>query len=402
MAWLKLEECDSQLQDLTEEGLALCHEDCPKELLGSAHVLLAELVGDVDADVVLEDDASWDRFPEVGEAFLLAGGPKVSYNIAICDVQGVWAVGVAGKWKQRIPVAKLALCVALVLQSGGEGVPKIWGRYAGLAGLCRAAEAARGGAAHGTHARTTRQRTEVGALPLRRKREVQEPSDEELKEYEPEEPPDEECEPDEPPEENPEECEPDEPPEEDPEVFEECDAEEAPDEEASVGHGTTQAKSTLPRDKPLRIRLPEEDDVLPPELEGMPEEALALSTEGKNRKGLYAKADAVIAQLASDCATDVQYHDDFDWKLFPMVGAALKELAEAEECICVAVCSALGLWAVGVGMRGQNRLRAAKLAIAAAIALRMEEEEENDEKAELPEDFAAFVEEARVALADAE
>jgi hypothetical protein len=126
--------------------------------------------------------------------------------------------------------------------------------------------------------------------------------------------------------------------------------------------------ASLPRDVPLWIRLPESEAV-PVELDGLASEALVVCTDGTKRKGLYSSVDKVLTELVGDVESEIQFHDDCNWQNFPTVGTALKEIAEKEECMCVAVCPSRMVWAVGVGMKGKSRYQAAKAAIAATIHL---------------------------------
>jgi len=121
----------------------------------------------------------------------------------------------------------------------------------------------------------------------------------------------------------------------------------------------------FPKDVPIWIKITTDD--MPAHLDGLLPEALAVSTDGTKRKALYSKADEVLEAILPDFNSEIEFHDDADWKMFPEVGAALKEVAAKEECMCVAVCHSRSTWAVGVGMKGTPRWLAAKVAIAAAL-----------------------------------
>ncbi|CAE8590857.1 unnamed protein product, partial [Polarella glacialis] len=71
-----------------------------------AHAILLALVGDISTEVVLQHDADWEVFPEVGDAFKAAGLPEECFAIAMCASQGKWAIGIGGGWKTREPAAK--------------------------------------------------------------------------------------------------------------------------------------------------------------------------------------------------------------------------------------------------------------------------------------------------------
>lgn len=150
----------------------------------------------------------------------------------------------------------------------------------------------------------------------------------------------------------------------------------------------------FPKDVPIWIKLPV-DELMPEELDGLLPEALAVSCGG-SRKGLYSRADEVLESVLPGCKEEnlIDYLDDPDWSKFPMVGMALKEVAEKEECMCVAVCPSRSAWAVGIAGKGKTRWQAAKVAIAATLLW-----EEEEPIVESP-DMIDFVEEARQARED--
>merc|ERR1712232_99128 len=124
--------------------------------------------------------------------------------------------------------------------------------------------------------------------------------------------------------------------------------------------------------------------------------AIAVSTEGK-KKPVYTQAQAVLAHLLEDEIDSVEYLDDVDWKAYPQVGAALKQIATAEECFTIAVCPAHGVWALGVGMRSANRFNAAKIALATSLAISRQESGEEIDLSGF-QTFQDFVDEAYSAL----
>mmetsp|Transcript_66631 Transcript_66631/g.185760 ORF Transcript_66631/g.185760 Transcript_66631/m.185760 type:complete len:228 (+) Transcript_66631:1061-1744(+) len=169
-------------------------------------------------------------------------------------------------------------------------------------------------------------------------------------------------------------------------------------EHTEITEADDPTSSKLPRDTPFWISISEDDAISGP-LEGLPNLAIAVSTEGK-RKGLYSSSDRLLNHILGDSAKDdVEYHDDHDWSKLPYVGDALKRVANAEECMCVATCPLQGVWAVGVGMKGANRTSAAKAAIATALALNAIDAGETLDLSEF-QGFEAFVEEARNASID--
>mmetsp|Transcript_70813 Transcript_70813/g.218964 ORF Transcript_70813/g.218964 Transcript_70813/m.218964 type:complete len:110 (-) Transcript_70813:14-343(-) len=99
--------------------------------------------------------------------------------------------------------------------------------------------------------------------------------------------------------------------------------------------------------------------------------------------------------MLDDRGAEPLFFDDARWENFPAVGAALKEVAEKEECFTIVVCRELCVWAVGVGMRGRCRRTAAKAALAATLALQADEDGDPQDLSSLPL-FADFVEDARL------
>jgi hypothetical protein len=292
---------------LSSSGVAVYADKRLSNLTGSAAYILSDLVGgDYDEEVQLQHDADHEQFPEISEALKELGQEGDSaHTVAFCHSQGTWAVGIGGQWKKRETIAKLALCVALIEKS--EDADKIFAQYPAFADYCGAPGTLKAKPKKGAKTPVPKKRAipAVQAMPVR--------------------------------------------------------AAPAMPPPGPVDTGS------LPRDVPLWIRLPEED--VPAELEGLAAEALALCTDGTKRKGLYSSADRVLSELVGDVEGEVQFHDDCDWKIFPTVGAGLKEISEKEECMCVAVCPSRMAWAVGVGMKGKNRFQAAKAAIAATIHL---------------------------------
>merc|ERR1712048_1369980 len=117
---------------------------------------------------------------------------------------------------------------------------------------------------------------------------------------------------------------------------------------------------------------------------GSSDMALVVSTGGATKKGLYLQSDAALRALFPDGSLEssVEYLDDPNWDEFPTIGKALKAIAEGEECMTVAVCPSVDVWAVGVGMKSKSRSAAAKAALATSLILQKIEAEE-----ELPEEF---------------
>eukprot|EP00747_Dinoflagellata_sp_TGD_P098535 gnl/TRDRNA2_/TRDRNA2_167476_c0_seq9.p1 gnl/TRDRNA2_/TRDRNA2_167476_c0~~gnl/TRDRNA2_/TRDRNA2_167476_c0_seq9.p1 ORF type:complete len:580 (+),score=116.00 gnl/TRDRNA2_/TRDRNA2_167476_c0_seq9:113-1852(+) len=128
--------------------------------------------------------------------------------------------------------------------------------------------------------------------------------------------------------------------------------------------------ASMQRDAPLWICLAAAD--MPPEMAGLPPEALALCTDGKTRKGLYSHVEDILSMLLEDKTGEVEYVDDANWENFPTVGQALKAHGDKEECMAVAICQSRSVWAVGVGGKGKVRFSAAKVALATSLYLQKE------------------------------
>jgi hypothetical protein len=302
-------------------------------LTSCASWILADLVDEPAEEVQFNHDAEGEEFPEVAEAIKDAGGSENAMTVAICHSQGLWGVGCGGTWKKRETIAKLALCVALVQVS--DKADHIFEQFPDFADYC--SELGMPGA--------RKKQKPVPKVKAKAKAVVKKP-------VAPLRPP--------------------------PAVL-------ATPKIMDVG---------LPRDVPVWIRLPD-DEPLPDKLDGgYPAEAVVVTTDGTKRKGLYSSADKVLCDLVGDVEAEIEFHDDCDWKEFPTVGAALKQqIADKEECLCVATCPSKMIWAVGVCMKGKPRWQAAKVAIATAIVMQantMGEAVELDEGTA----FAEFAQEA--------
>mmetsp|Transcript_27426 Transcript_27426/g.50394 ORF Transcript_27426/g.50394 Transcript_27426/m.50394 type:complete len:658 (-) Transcript_27426:168-2141(-) len=361
--WISLPP-DAQLveQGYPEIAPALMHDPSLQALLSQASGMLADMVADVSEDVTLSDDGDWVTFPEIGEVLKEVGFEEKSLCIAACSSQCRWAVGMAGKWKQRETAAKLALCVALAADHPEE--EKLREQYPDLFTFCEEYGVAAGDG--DDPPRRTSIAPAVGwTAPQKPAKPAKAVDPEDI--YDPE---------DEPPAKR-------EPPK------------------------PIEGKMPLERDAPLWIKLPDDYDLIkdhidPVEreqqtqiMEDYPPVAFVVATDGTKRKGLYSRADEELSKFLEEPGTEVEYHDDFDWKKFPVVGLALKELAEAEECMCVSMCPSRNLWAVGIGMKGKSRFQAAKVAMATSLALQRVELDEEMPDLEDIKTFEEFVEEAR-------
>lgn len=354
---------------LPTEVLALSASG-PRDLLQDSQEILTALLGEDEAqEVELLDDPEWKEYPEIGEALKEAGGDETSLCLAISPMRSIWAVGVAGKGKVREPVARLALCVALA----ADADPETFGEWAAKSPpflhLCQLAGRIPLGFEQSASERYQEESSErykeesSDALPPTAKRRFT--------------------------------------------GFTTKETAAKPAVAASWQPPTPAAASmTLPRDRPFLIQLAKDSEV-PVVLDGLLAEAVAISTEGTKRKGLYSHVDQAIGPLLLELGVPeeelqkaVEYKDDANWSQFPSVGAALKAIAPAEECLCVAVCASVGVWAVGVGMKGKARYSAAKAAILGSLALAAEEAgSEVDFSEELPS-IAEYIEEVKAARAE--
>lgn len=274
---------------------------------------------------------SWERLPEVGEA-LRDRVPDVGecFCIAKSDAHQLWAVGVSDKGRNRYQASRIALAAVLVSKSLDAGEDVDMAACQSFAAIVDAYRGVRS--------------EEAPAQPPQKKRkttvsEVQKPQASEIAEPVPAEP-----------------------------------------------------ISTLPRDVPLVISFANGEHPMPSGLEGLSESAIVVSSDGK-KKAFYSNADKLLTHIAGEQAADVEYHDDDHWSVFPEIGSLLKEIAEAEECFCVAVSRDHDLWAVGVGMRAQNRTSAAKIALATALAVNAQDAGDPIDLSEFPQ-FEEFVQQA--------
>mmetsp|Transcript_25431 Transcript_25431/g.72627 ORF Transcript_25431/g.72627 Transcript_25431/m.72627 type:complete len:492 (-) Transcript_25431:180-1655(-) len=104
---------------LPAEGPAVMHPGKHmKEYFSNAHSILSELVEDVAAEVVFEDDPDAKALPEVAAAWAEAGGEENCFCIAKCTSLGCWGVGLAPGWKGRESAAKMALAIAIAQNMG--------------------------------------------------------------------------------------------------------------------------------------------------------------------------------------------------------------------------------------------------------------------------------------------
>lgn len=149
----------------------------------------------------------------------------------------------------------------------------------------------------------------------------------------------------------------------------------------------------LKRDAPHWIYL----EQMPGELQDFGSETLVLATDRPRKGDMYSQAEKALNIMIGDLASEVQYHDDPNWKKFPEVGAELKLLAEKKECFTVAISPTRCLWGVGVSMKGPVRQQAAMLALAVQVALQTKEMGEDIPDLSATKAVADFLEGAQAA-----
>lgn len=361
--WMTLNESSSIVQaGLPDLAPAIVWDAGLQNTFSSSKNILYDLLGDsADSEVQVTHDPDWETYPEVGEALKIICGEDHCICVATCPSQAKWAVGGGNNWKKREQAAKLSLCIALA--ANAEDLSTVSARYPEFAAICESAgittdsmdpeAAARAAAAvaaeEAAWAKTGKRRRKKAAVPEDGEDDVEFP-----------------------------------PPVPDLPVA------EAP---AQAAPGDDSLPAKLPRDVPSWLTL--QPDGVPDVVEALATDALVVATDLTSRKGLYNSTDSVLAALAGEHAGDVQFHDDAEWKNYPGVGDALKQLAKGEECMTVAVCMPKAVWAVGVGMKGKCRYGAAKLALATAMAL--QQLDLGEEEVDLSEftHFQEFVDEAR-------
>jgi len=366
----------------------------PPRLLNGSQQILATLLDEEEASVIeLKDDPDWKIYPEIGEAWKEAGGEEYSLCLAISPTRNTWAIGVASKGKVREPAARLALAVAHAVEADPGVFGEIVGQFPEFFELCRLAETVPAGFEFEEEAPPEEQAPPAEQFPV-----------EEEEEFPPEPaflPP---------------------PPKRRRAARAASPDHEEDDESGSLMRTTARiaraataaeerkaagaiqwGKEPLPRDKPFMIQLPEDAEI-PPALDGLLADAVVMTTDGTKRKGLYSHADEAIRSLLpelgvaeADIKGAVKYEDDANWKVFPSIGEALKKMSPVEECLCVAICAEVGVWAVGVGMKGKSRYAAAKAALVGALGLAAAEASaEVDFSEDLPM-IADYIEEVKAA-----
>ncbi|CAE7203864.1 Caltractin [Symbiodinium natans] len=401
VSWIEGLDSSSVLvqQGFPSSGPVVLHDPEIQEVMSDSSNILYELAEDAYEQLSLHHDTDWTQFPEVGEAVKSLGVEELALCVALCPGRAKWGVGIAGNQKKRTQAARLSLCLAVASESPElEAVCQsrpCWGEF------YRTHEAELGVEADsGTYHYARNRKGPAQKGSVRRPKEPQE-------EYyasaydteEPDELAEEEGEPG--------EVEEEEVPVEEPGPWDEGGSEaqdeggsEAQDEGGSEAQEpeTWEPPAKRPRTAPSKSVAPHwlyiQD--MPPSLQGLPQETLALLAGNWRRKTLLDAADDALAAALGEEADEVYLEDDPDATKFGSVFEAVKEKSGLEEQITVAISPTQELWAVGVGSQGKPRAAAAKVALATEVALYQADCGEAVDLSQLST-FAAFVEEARSA-----
>lgn len=293
----------------------------------SAAYLLSEIVGDVSTEVTIVHDPDWEQFPEISKAVKQAGGEENCHAVATCPAHSKWAVGLANGKKGREAACKLALSVAIACEDPAVAA-RLRRTYPDFAPLCVGPSAPRAGwsvpAGKGLAGKALLTNT---AWAARRGGYGQ--------------------------------------PKPALEVVPPLEAEEAEAEALEVPpprrrgvpvpsvHAPAVHWLTLPRGSKLL-------------LEGLPQEAPVIS-HSKTFQETFSNAHTVLMEMVTGTKDFSLVHDP-DWKIYPEVAEAMKQVGAEEGCFCVAMCPAQSVWGVGIGMGWKTRESAGKLALAVALA----------------------------------
>lgn len=110
---LSVSSCSALSEKMSTTAPAIIHDKEFEACFSVATDLLWDLIGKASNHIKFEHDEDGDKFPEMKEAIVNAGGEDNCYAIAICEECSVWAVGIAAGWKNREKAAKIALALAL-------------------------------------------------------------------------------------------------------------------------------------------------------------------------------------------------------------------------------------------------------------------------------------------------
>lgn len=102
--------------------------------------------------------------------------------------------------------------------------------------------------------------------------------------------------------------------------------------------------------------------------QGFPPEAPCLSYINIKGVSVFSCAHNLLSELVGDISSEVEFHHDPEWTLFPEVASAIKAAGGEENCFGIATCPSQCKWAIGVGSGWKSRESACKLALAFALA----------------------------------
>ncbi|CAK9104043.1 C3H1-type domain-containing protein [Durusdinium trenchii] len=391
--WIEVDdECDLVQHGFPSMAPALEFDEGWNDLFSSASYILYELAGEAISSMTLTHDWEWNEYPYIGQALRQINTVELPYALATINLgpnKKKWAVGLASNGKLRQKVVKLSLAVALAADA--MTLQDTMRNHPGFKDLCEASGIFTGDVSNPPPdalmvcsqpwtGGSKKRRRGPSALPppppplALEDGEVSPraaPATPKLK----------------PMDYKTQLCsdfqtefacargdachfahgseELRKPGEVKPEDFKE-------DDVASLGTSSTTPSIALGRDELFWIELDTSEEV-PKTLEGLPMEAVVLSTCNGKGRGVLNSADGVLQHVLGDEVKELKFIDDADWKELPAVGTALQKAMDKEECFTAVICPTRSIWAVGVGMRGKSRWTAAKLALVLAVALQQEE-----------------------------
>ena len=104
-------------QGFLEEGHALCFETAYQEVYKTANAILNDIIQHNAETVECVDVCRHDVFLEIRTSIQNAFGAGLRYTVAKYEPWRVWGVGIADEQQDREASAKLAICLAMVLDS---------------------------------------------------------------------------------------------------------------------------------------------------------------------------------------------------------------------------------------------------------------------------------------------
>eukprot|EP00928_Gymnodinium_smaydae_P009376 TRINITY_DN13500_c0_g2_i2.p1 TRINITY_DN13500_c0_g2~~TRINITY_DN13500_c0_g2_i2.p1 ORF type:complete len:569 (-),score=110.75 TRINITY_DN13500_c0_g2_i2:165-1871(-) len=117
--WLTLPEDMSRPDALenfsSDEALVLCTDGGRRALYSQADEALNYLAGEAKGDIQYFDDASWEKFPQIGSILKTNAPREECLMVGVCPSLDVWAVGVGMKGKNRYLACKAALAATIAI-----------------------------------------------------------------------------------------------------------------------------------------------------------------------------------------------------------------------------------------------------------------------------------------------